>query len=148
MGWKAAKIFFDEYLRRRKIRRSTQRDKILEIVFAQGRHLSAAEIYALTRKKYPRIGYATVYRAMRLICDAGIAEKVELGAGAVHFECRFGNGHHDHLICSRCGRCVEVVDADIEARQVQLARKHGFVLQRHDMRLFGICGPCRKKGKS
>ncbi|MBU1043995.1 MAG: transcriptional repressor [Candidatus Omnitrophica bacterium] len=138
------KEFYKQYLLNNKIRYSAQRDKILDVFLKMERHLSIAQIYELVRNKYPQIGYTTVYRAMNLICKAGIAEKIDFGDGISRFEHKYGQEHHDHLICLNCGKFIEVIDAQIEELQRQLAKTHKFVLKGHKMQLFGTCCDCSK----
>lgn len=141
------KEFYKKYLKDNQVRHSVQRDKILNVFLKETRHLSVAQIYELVRKKYPNIGYATVYRAMNLICKAGIAEKIDFGDGISRFEHKYGQEHHDHLICVTCGKFIEVIDDKIEQLQKELAKAHKFILKRHKMQLFGFCSVCAKKTK-
>ncbi len=138
------KKYYKNYLQSNKIRFSAQRDKILNLFLNMKRHLSIAQIYALVRKKYPNIGYATVYRAMNLICQAGIAEKIDFGDGISRFEHKYGQEHHDHLVCIKCGKFIEVMDEKIEKLQRDLAKAHKFTLKKHKMQLFGYCSNCEK----
>jgi Fur family transcriptional regulator, ferric uptake regulator len=139
------KEFYKQYLRKNKIRYSVQRDNILDVFLKTERHLSIAQIYELVRNKYPRIGYATVYRAMNVICKAGIAEKIDFGEGISRFEHKYGQEHHDHLICVNCGKFIEVMDIKIEELQRKLAENHNFVLKMHKMQLFGFCHECSQE---
>ncbi len=140
--------YYKKYLQDNQIRHSTQRDKILGVFIKEQRHLSVAQIYELVRKRYSSIGYATVYRAMNLICKAGIAEKIEFGDGISRFEHKYGQEHHDHLICVNCGKFIEVIDNRIEQLQKELAKAHNFKLKQHKMQLFGLCSECNKKKKN
>ncbi len=104
-----------------------------------------ADLYSLVRKKYPKNGYATVYRAMKVICDAGLAGEAGLGDGTARFEHKYGHGHHDHLICLECGRFIEAVEPKIEKLQENLARKHRFTAMSHKLQIFGFCKQCNGK---
>ena len=137
----------NQYLREKGIRQSEQRAKVLEVFLNTERHLTANELYEILRKRYPKIGYATVYRAMKVITEAGIAEEIEFGDGAKRFEHKYGHEHHDHLICIECGKFVEAMNPQIEELQEKLANDHGFTLLRHKMHLFGICKKCGRKSK-
>lgn len=137
----------NQYLREKGIRQSEQRNKVLDVFLNTERHLTVNELYELVRKKYPKIGYATVYRAMKVITEAGIAEEIEFGDGAKRYEHKYGHGHHDHLICVECGRFVEAMNPQIERLQEKLANDHSFTLLRHKMHLFGICKKCGRKSK-
>ena len=71
----------------------------------------------LVRKKNPAVGYATIYRTLRLLCQSGLCRELKFEDGTTRYEHLYGHEHHDHLICIRCGRFVEVVDLEIEERQ-------------------------------
>jgi Fur family ferric uptake transcriptional regulator len=81
------------------------------------------------------------------LAEAGLAKAVNFGDGVTRYEFCYGLPHHDHLICERCRRNIEVVDDDIERLQEELAKKHGFTLTRHKMYLYGVCPECRDKGR-
>jgi Fur family transcriptional regulator, ferric uptake regulator len=137
-----------QYLKKKGIRQSKERNKVLEVFLNTEKHLTANELYEIVRKKYPEIGYATVYRAMKVITDAGLSEEINFGDGARRFEHKYGHGHHDHLICVECGKFAEAVDPRIEKLQKKLAEDNDFTLLRHKMQLFGICKDCGKKNKT
>ena len=142
---KSPEQVLSQYLREKGIRQSKERTKVLEIFLNTERHLTANELYEIVRKKYSKIGYATVYRAMKVITEAGLAEEIEFGDGAKRYEHKYGHEHHDHLICIKCGKFVEAMNPQIEKLQKKLAIKQGFNLLRHKMHLFGICKECNKK---
>lgn len=144
---KLAKQALSQYLREKRIRQSGQRNKVLDVFLNTERHLTANELYELVKKKYHKIGYATVYRAMKVITESGIAEEIEFGDGSKRFEHKYGHEHHDHLICIECGRFVEAMNPQIEKLQDKLARDNGFTLLRHKMHLFGTCKKCSRKSK-
>ncbi len=106
--------------------------------------MSPEELYRLVKKRDASIGQATVYRTLKLLSEAGLASQVELGDGVVRYEHKYGQQHHDHLICTNCRREVEVFDPDIEELQELLAERHGFVLTHHKMYLYGLCPECRQ----
>lgn len=134
-----------QYLKEAGIRHSDQRNSVLEVFLAVEKHLTARELYQLVKRKYPNIGYATVYRAMKVIADAGLADEVDFGEGVRRFEHKYGHDHHDHMICLKCGKFVEAVSSKIEKLQEELALKYGFSLLRHKMHLYGICRECGRK---
>ena len=134
----------DSYIRDKGLRRTSQREKVLAIFFATEKHVSAEELHKLVRKKHPEIGYTTVYRAMKLCFETGLCDSIDLGDGVARFEHKFGHNHHDHLICIKCGRLIEVFDSEIEKLQERLVKKHGFISLRHNLEIFGMCGKCKK----
>ncbi len=144
-GAKSERRIFEEHIAERGFRMTRQRALILDIFLKKEGHLSPEELYDLVKAKDPTVGRATVYRMLRLMREADLARKVDLGDGLSRYEHKYGHAHHDHLICLRCGKAIEVVDEAIEALQEKLARKHGYKLTAHEMDLFGLCPSCKKK---
>ena len=116
---------FRSFLKNKGLRNTPQRQQIMEVFFNESGHLTTEEIYDRVRKEDPSLGQATVYRTMKLLCEAGLAREVRFGDGLARYE-HAADAHHDHLICENCGRNIEVVDSQIEELQDALARKHGF----------------------
>ena len=144
---KLAKDIFNQHLKDKGIRHSEQRRYIVDIFLKTERHLTTADLYELVRKKHRNIGYATVYRTMKLISSAGLAEEVNFGDGMVRFEHKYGHEHHDHLICLKCGRFIEAMKPEIEKLQQELSREHGFTPMSHKLQIFGVCKECKAKEK-
>jgi Fur family ferric uptake transcriptional regulator len=105
---------FSEFISRKRLKMTPQRLHILEVFLSSHGHLTAEELYRKVKEGNASIGQATVYRTVKLLADSGLAKEVEFGDGVVRYELKYGQSHHDHLICERCGRNVEVVDAAIE----------------------------------
>ena len=137
---------FNGHLKSRGIRGSKRREEVLKVFLDASSHLSMAELFLVVRRRCPGMGLATVYRTMRLICEAGLADEIDFGDGTKRFERKDNQPHHDHLICESCGGCIELDDKEIELLQSRLAVDRGFTLTRHKMYLFGICPECRQKG--
>jgi len=92
----------------------------------------------------PRVGYATVYRTMKLLKECGLAAERHFADGQARFENLEAERHHDHIICERCGRIVEFVHPQIEQLQEKVAQRFGFVATMHKMEIYGICQECRE----
>jgi Fur family ferric uptake transcriptional regulator len=139
-----ARAAFDRYSRAMNLRQSGPRSVILEVFLATESHLTADELCALVRKKDPRIGSATVYRTLKILCESGLAEEfTEAPGGKSLFEHKFGHEHHDHLVCLKCGRLIEIRNSEIERLQAKAAREHGFTTVRHTLAIHGYCRDCR-----
>jgi Fur family ferric uptake transcriptional regulator len=122
------------------------RMKILEILESSTqRHLSAEDIYRTLIAANDDIGLATVYRVLTQFETAGLVERHHFEGGQAVFEINDG-GHHDHLVCMKCGKVVEFFDETIEERQHAIAKEKGFELTDHSMILYGLCDKeeCRK----
>lgn len=134
-----------EYLAGQGLRSTSQRDKILDIFVAAGQHLSAEELYVRVKKVHPGIGYATVYRTLKLFAEAGLAQERRFEDGFTRYEHTSPDAHHDHLICTNCGAIIEFENERIEALQQDVARKNRFKVQSHKLELYGLCSDCQKK---
>ena len=137
-----------EELKSSGLKATLPRIKILE-VFQQAaqRHMTAEDVYKVLLTEGSDIGLATVYRVLMQFEQAGILLRSQFDGGKAVFELNDGD-HHDHLICTNCGRVVEFSDAEIEKRQHRVAKENGFTLESHNMMLYGICPKCSaaKKG--
>lgn len=113
--------------------------KILEIFQnADQRHMSAEDVYRILLADNSEIGLATVYRVLTQFEQAGILSRHHFEAGKAVYELR-DEQHHDHLVCLDCGRVEEFFDAEIEKRQVAIAKARGFELADHALSLYGHC---------
>ena len=132
-----------EYLTVQGLRSTSQRDLILKIFVDAGQHLSVEELYIRVKKTHPGIGYATVYRTLKLLAEAGLAEERRFEDGVTRFEYKNADTHHDHLICTRCGAIIEFENERIEALQNDVAREKGFKVRSHKLELYGLCAACQ-----
>lgn len=125
-------------------RHSRRREAILEVLTTGSGHLSAEEIHRAARQRLPGIGIATVYRALKFLCGCGQAAEFIPADGVARYE-PGSREHHDHLICTACGRFTEAVDPEIERLQVRLAARHAFKPSSHKLEIYGLCSRCAKK---
>jgi Fur family ferric uptake transcriptional regulator len=102
------------------------------------RHLSAEDVYRLLMNEEPDVGLATVYRVLTQFEQAGILKRHHFESGKAVFELNEGS-HHDHLVCMQCGRVEEFYDAEIEKRQVRVAKERGFAIREHSLYLYADC---------
>lgn len=134
-----------DYMTRHGLRSTEQRRVVTETFFSSQGHLSIEDLLEKVRDADSKIGYATVYRTLKLLKECGLAYERHFGDGVSRYEVAWEHDHHDHLICIECSRIVEFEDDAIEALQVTLAKRHGFRLVRHKHELYGICSDCQKK---
>ena len=145
---KSAETIFRQYLKEKGLLYSKQREQILKTFMKARSHLAIDDLYNAVRKKNPKIGLATVYRTMRIICDCDLAEKVDFADGLRRFEHKYRHQHHHHLVCIKCGRVIEVTSSRIESLQKKLAKQHNFAPTRDTMKIFGLCSKCKNKQES
>ncbi|MFT4241366.1 MAG: ferric iron uptake transcriptional regulator [Acidovorax sp.] len=119
--------------------------KILEI-FQTGklRHMTAEDVFRVLLDEHSDIGLATVYRVLTQFEQAGILIRSNFESGKAVYELNEGQ-HHDHFICTACGKVEEFYDAEIEKRQQSIAKSKGWLVQDHTMALYGQCAECAKK---
>ncbi len=143
MGKAEAKDIFSDYVREKGLRNTRQREAILETFLSSGKHITVEDLYNSLRRRNPGIGYATVHRNLKLLCESGLANEIKVGTDKARFEIKYGHEHHDHLICIRCGRFIEVKDERIERLQDKLAEANDFIPVRHRLEIYGLCKKCR-----
>ena len=135
---KRLKAQWTEYLRENSLNTTVQREAIVDIFLRSQDHVSIDELLGRVRKKHPKVGYATVYRTLRLLVESGLASPRQFEGGQTRFE--ISGSHHDHLICMECGLILEFENEEIERIQEQLAQKlGGFRVLRHKHELYGLC---------
>ncbi len=137
------------YMTKKGLRSTAQRRLVTDVFFRSGGHLSIEDLLAKVRELDPKVGYATVYRTLRLLAECELANVRHFGDGVTRYELRDeGEHHHDHLICIECSRIVEFEDEAIEVLQDRVAERYGFVLRSHKHELYGLCPECQAKAKS
>ncbi len=124
-------------------KRSSKRDRILDIFLHQEGHLSADDLFDLVRREDAGIGRATVYRTLQWMTDAGVARKVDFGEGRSRFEAAHRHPRHFHLICNRCHRSFEFLSSDVESLMEEVATARGFSPEQTVVQIYGTCQECR-----
>ena len=135
------KDVFAAYLTKNHLKRSGQREVILDAFLRSERHLSVDDLLHMVQKKRPDVGRTTVYRTLKLLQAAGLASELALD-GQSRFERDWKREHHDHFICKSCGAIFEFSSPDIERLQDEIAADLGFVIEGHRHHIFGLCRRC------
>lgn len=141
-----AKASLDAHLASRGMRRTGEREAILDVVLGLGEHFTPEDVAKKLRGRGSRLSVVTVYRNLPVLCDAGILRRTCLSAGETKYELVWGHEHHDHLICCVCHDVVEFQYEAIEVLQEAVAARHGFALTSHHLELVGICPACQAEG--
>lgn len=131
-----------EELKSTGLKATLPRLKILEI-FQKGaqRHMTAEDVFRVLLDERSDIGLATVYRVLTQFEQAGLLIRSNFESGKAVYELDEGQ-HHDHFVCTSCGKVEEFYDAEIEKRQNLIAKEKGWVIQDHSMALYGQCAEC------
>jgi Fur family ferric uptake transcriptional regulator len=138
---------FLNFLKARGLKLTKQRERILDCFLKTEKHITTEGLYNIVRKKDSSIGQATVFRTLKLMAEADIANQTYLGDKTVKFEHKYGHKHHDHIICVKCSKLVEAMNPEIEKLQDNLCKKFGFIPLNHRLQIFGICKNCRGGNK-
>jgi len=144
-------ISYDEFMLKFKdtmkslgLNNSVQREYVLKILFKSETHLSADALLNEVKNEYNvTMGIATVYRILNLLEELHIVNGISIdGNESKVYELNLVS-HHDHMVCTQCGKIVEFFDEELEKLQENVAKTNGFTLQSHNMLLYGICKDCQ-----
>ena len=130
------------YLEEHNLKHTKQREAILETFLEATGHVTGEQLYQAVREAHPNIGFTTVYRTMKLLCDAGLANEHHFDDGITRYEIE--HEHHDHLVCTKCGKIIEFECQMIETTQLEIADRYEFRVLRHRHELYGHCADCRE----
>jgi Fur family ferric uptake transcriptional regulator len=133
---------FRGFLREQRLRLTPERLELLRGALGSPKHFDADELVARLRRRGRRVSRATTYRTLSLLEQCGILRKSLLGKERHLYEAALGRGHHDHIVCARCGQIEEFYDAELEALQERIAAERGFRILDHLHELFGLCAAC------
>ncbi|HEY3593855.1 MAG TPA: Fur family transcriptional regulator [Polyangiaceae bacterium] len=136
------------YMARKGLRSTEQRRLIIETFFHAPAHITIEELLGQVRSADPRVGYATVYRTLKLLAESGVASERHFGDGLIRYELADGDTHHDHLICVECHGITEFEEPRIETLQDEVAIRYGFDLRTHKHELYGVCAACQAQKQS
>lgn len=136
---------FRRHLLRAGLKRTVQRDLIVEVFLHTEDHLSSEDLYRLVKERDNTIGQTTIYRTLKLLVEAGLAGEVRLGDGRTRYEPHDKFPHHDHMVCVACRRTIEFYSPELKELQNRIAAAHGFRVTEHTLRIFGKCEECAAK---
>jgi Fur family ferric uptake transcriptional regulator len=132
------------YLVRHRLKRSAQREAILDAFVRTGHHVSVEDLLKVVRRGHPEVGRTTIYRTLKLFKDAGLASELLFG-GEARFEPVWKRDHHVHFVCVACGAIFEFQSPEIERLQEEIAAGIGFQVEGHRHHIFGRCRKCASK---
>lgn len=133
----------EKYISQHNLKITKQRRAVLEAFLGIEDHISAEDLYRIVSAKEPKIGLATVYRTLSLLTQSGLADELDFGDGQKRYEHKYEHSHHDHMICTKCGKIIEFQNPMIEKLQEDVAHEHHFKMTTHKLDLFGLCTDCQ-----
>lgn len=140
----AALEAFRDYLRDRNLPVTRQRLAIARVVLGSHRHLSADEVRREVQRGGARAGTATIYRALEMLVRSGLVVARDFGEGFRRYEPARGVPHHEHLLCTVCGRVTEFRDERLERMTTLIADAHDHARQWHRLVIYGVCPRCQR----
>jgi len=140
------RIFY-EHIKRTGLKKTGQRDLILDVFLRTEGHVSSEDLYEIVKREDATIGFTTVYRTLKLLQECGLARNVQSYDGRMLYEHDFKHDHHDHLICTSCGTLIEFFSETIEKIQDRITDEHRFKPISHSLRIFGICWECQVRAE-
>jgi Fur family ferric uptake transcriptional regulator len=125
-------------------RMTPQRMMVVEALHDTDKHVSAEEIYAKVKAKYPYANISTVYRTLELLSELGLVNEISLGDGCVRFH-PAEKGHHHHLVCQKCNSIIDLPESALAPLEDILSEKHRFKADLKHTAVFGLCSKCQSK---
>ena len=132
----------EDYISENNLKITKQRRIVLKSFLECKNHISVEELYNIVLKTEPKIGLATVYRTLALLIKSGLALEMDFGDGQKRYESSYKSDHHDHMVCTECGRIIEFTHPLIEKYQEEVAKENSFKITSHKLDLFGHCQNC------
>lgn len=136
----------DEFIRRKGLRRTTQRERIVDVVFSRDEHFTAEELFDRVRKVDSETSRATVYRTLGMLVEADLLRQIDLGESQVTYDPNFHDRpSHNHLVCIDCGNVLEFEDSNVDIQTDCVARRLGFKPVRQSIKIEANCEQLRTK---
>ena len=137
----------DEFITRKGLRRTVQRERIVEVAFSRDEHFTAEELYDRVKKTDGETSRATVYRTLGMLVEADLLRQIDLGESQISYDPNFHDKpSHNHLVCIDCGRVVEFEDANVDIQTDCVTRRLGFKTMRQSIKIEANCEQLRLKG--
>ena len=143
MNINIAKKQFLKFLETKQLKETSQREQIVDMFLRTKEHVSTDDFYDMVKKKYPAVGYSTVYRTLKLLAEAGLAKEVDFADGRKRFDPNYLRQDHEHMVCTHCGKAIEFYDPLLEKLEKEVTRKYNFTPNWHRLEIFGLCKNCQ-----
>lgn len=141
---KKAEKIFEDYIKQKKLKFTTERKNILKEIFFIHSHFEADALYLSLRQRNDRkISRATVYRTLPLLEESGLIRKVVFIDKHTHYENVYSHKHHEHLICIKCGKVIEFYRKSLEDTLEDVAKEKEFQAVAHKLEITGYCKNCQ-----
>ena len=138
----------DEFIRRKGLRRTSQREQIASVVFSRDEHFTAEELFDRVRAVDGETSRATVYRTLGLLVEADLLRQIDLGENQITYDPNFlEKPSHNHIVCIDCGRIVEFEDGNVDIQTNCVTKRLGFKAIRQSIKIEASCEQLRLNGR-
>jgi len=121
--------------------------KIIDAFLGTEDHITLEDLRRILRERGCDYGSDFVMQTLNRMVELGFAQRKKFEGQPIRYEHRHLGKHHDHLVCTKCGRIIEFEEPEIEQLQAEVARRHGFQMLQHKMEIYGLCSDCLAKRK-
>lgn len=143
----AAKEKFLDFLKQKNLRRTSQRDAIIETVFNTEEHFTAEQLLDWSRRRDKSVSRATVYRTLPLLTESGLVREMDLGKDFKYYDPNYADHpNHSHIICGDCDKIVEFESEKISQLEDEISHKLGFAVKTQRLQITGTCEQLKKLG--
>ena len=139
---------FRKFLQEGQYRITPERFDVLDAVLAWNDHFDADNLFIYLKNNGSKVSRATVYKTLALLHECGLVSRYRFSQGHAQYEKTTDRPHHDHMVCTKCGKIVEFENARVERLQDDACAHYGFTPMYHSFQIFGICLECRTNGKA
>jgi len=130
-------------LRLQGYRLTEARIQVCRVLCNSSTFVGAYEIYNVLKEQGTKVGVASIYRVLDLLCRLEFVEREEFGAGGEKFRLNREQDHTHQLVCSGCGAAKEFANCSIHHLAQSLENTSGFKIHNHWLRFFGLCPNCQ-----
>jgi Fur family transcriptional regulator, ferric uptake regulator len=136
-----------EYLEAKGLRKTTQRDAIIEAAFGTNEHYTADDLLVMAKKVDPSVSRATIYRTLPLLVECGVLREMDFGRDHKFYDPNYiDHPNHNHLICLDCGKIVEFEDIHIDTLETCISRRLGYTPEGKVVRIEAHCDELQRNG--
>lgn len=134
---------FREFIRKKGLRNTPEREAIIKEIFATHDHFDVDELYLRLKNKKQKISKPSIYRLIPYLLESGLIQDAYFEDGHLHYEHIYGHEHHCHLRCLKCGKIIEFEEKSLKKIEKKLAEKHDFFIKAHKFEALGYCSKCK-----
>ena len=134
---------FREFIRKKGLRNTPEREAIIKEIFSTHDHFDVDELYLRLKNKKKKISKPSIYRLIPYLLESGLIQDAFFKNGHLHYEHIYGHAHHCHLRCLKCGKVIEFEEKSLKKIEKKLAEKHDFFIKAHKFEALGYCSNCK-----